>query len=387
MDQVFGQYRKTLGALCVCIVCVTLTAGLWPFSAPRNNVHWLQAGDGLEFGKHGAVVSAHAFEKRNENSSSSTLEIALRAARIQNSGTILSFAESAHPGEPFSLHQFGNSLVVRRNNVDANGISRTALISVPRLFEESPQPLLLTIALNSRDMSIYVNGVSAGVFPLSGTWNDLTGRLVLANSPAAHNSWQGEITRLAIHDQELTAEQIADDYSRWKEKRKPARGTSEALVALYLLNEHEGHVARNSVDSATDLVVPSRYFVLHPQFLRTPWREYHATWGYWEDVLINITGLIPFGFCVCAYLSLVRWTSRPAMATVLLGLLTSLTIELLQVFLPTRSSGMTDLMTNTLGTALGVMICRSGMGQKLLVSARAAIVRAGFERQEVPARS
>lgn len=387
MDKVSQPYRKVLALLCVLTICVILTAGLWPFSAPRNSVHWLQTGDGLQFGKHGTAVSAAAFRKRDEDNASGTLEIALKAARSQNGGTILSFAESAHPGEPFSLHQFGNSLVVRRNNIDANGTSRTALISVPGLFQGSLQPLFLTFALNAQGMSIYVNGILTCVSPLSGTRNDLTGRLVLANSPTAHNSWQGEITRLAIYGQELTAGQIADRYSGWKENRKPALGTGEAPVALYLLNEHEGRVAHNSVDAATDLEIPSRYFALHQEFLRAPWREYHPTWGYYEDVLINIGGFIPLGFCLCAYLSLVRWTSRPAMATILVGLLTSVTIEVLQAFLPTRSSGVTDLMTNTLGTAIGVMICRSALGEKVLIGARAALVWAGLERQEVPTRS
>jgi VanZ like family len=387
MDQASGTYRKTLGALCVCVVCVILTAGLWPFWAPRNNVHWLQTGDGLEFGHHGSAVSAGAFRNGNETNTSGTLEIGLNAARSQNGGTILSFDASSHPGEPFSLQQFGNSLVVRRNNVDAKGVSRTALMSVPGLFRSSPQPLFLTITLNKRGMSTYVNGLLAGVFPIVGTWNDFTGRLVLANSPTAHNSWLGKINRLAIYRQELAPGQIAGDYASWIGKRKPGLEIEEAPVALYLFNDHEGRVAHNSVDGATDLVIPPRYFVLHPQFLSTPWREYHRTWGYWQDVLINISGFIPFGFCICAYFSLVRWTRRPATATVVLGLLTSLTIELLQVLLPTRSSGMTDLMTNTLGTALGVMIYRSVLGQRLLLGARAAMVRAGLERQEVPSRS
>ena len=107
-----------------------------------------------------------------------------------------------------------------------------------------------------------------------------------------------------------------------------------------------------------NLYIPEKYVVLDRIFLEPFWTEFSMSRSYWSAVLKNIVGFVPFGFCFCACLSL-RKIRRPALATVILGTLVSLTIEILQAYLPTRDSGMTDLVTNTLGTYTGVIAWRA----------------------------
>jgi glycopeptide antibiotics resistance protein len=146
-------------------------------------------------------------------------------------------------------------------------------------------------------------------------------------------------------------------------------------VALYLFDEHAGPVIHNQVPSGTGMYIPDRYQVLDEVFLKPFWEEFYPRWSYCRDVLINIIGFIPFGFLFCAYLSLAGRIKKPALVTILLGFMVSLTIESLQAYLPTRDSGTTDLITNTLGTCLGVWLYRLNIWRVLFAKIWTPLVR------------
>ena len=110
------------------------------------------------------------------------------------------------------------------------------------------------------------------------------------------------------------------------------------------------------VEPGVDLQIPARYMVVDKKFLEPVWEEFSWSREYASAALKNIVGFLPVGFVFFAYLSGVRGIRRAALVTVLLGALISLTIEVLQGFLPNRDSGTTDLITNTLGTWLGVLL-------------------------------
>jgi VanZ family protein len=205
--------------------------------------------------------------------------------------------------------------------------------------------------------AIYVDGrliAKSATFRISR--QDLTGQMILGNGPSTRNNWSGRIERLAIYDHELLAPEVARHFAEWAKDRLPNLVEGEGVVADYLFNEGQGGVVHNQVDSVTDLVIPERFFVINQLFLERPWREFHSRWSYWEDVGVNIVGFIPFGFIFRAYFTLIWKIKRATWLTIAMGFAVSLTIEVTQSFLPSRDSGMTDLMTNTFGTALGAMV-------------------------------
>jgi hypothetical protein len=210
-----------------------------------------------------------------------------------------------------------------------------------------------------------VDGALVRAFPdfrFSG--KDLAGQLVIGTSPVAPSSWSGELRGLAIYHQDLTAAQVFRHYQTWTSKGRPDVAEEERAVALYLFDEHTGNIVHNNVRSGVDLYIPDHFMLFHQLFLEPPWEAYRLTWSYWNSTLINVLGFIPFGFFFCAWLS-IRPMHRAGLVTILLGTTVSLTIEILQAYLPTRNSGITDLFTNTLGTAIGVMLYRSEIAQTL----------------------
>jgi hypothetical protein len=217
--------------------------------------------------------------------------------------------------------------------------------------------VFITLTASARGTAIYVDGtlvISSLHFGFSN--GDFAGQLVVANSPVADDSWSGDLRGIAIYDRELTSTEVIEHLNSWTKNGRPAISEQGGLAALYLFDERAGSVIHNRAGSAPDLYIPDHYLIVHQTLLEVPWKECHPGWGYYKNVLINIGGFIPLGFVFCAYFSSALHLKRAQSITNLLGFTVSLTIEVLQGFIPIPDSGRTDVITNTLGTAIGAMV-------------------------------
>jgi VanZ family protein len=346
------------GMACILVLAGLLVAGLWPFHSPRNHVSWLGNSNGLHVGPHGTILSSVNFKgPKDPAGSACSLEIWITPDFTSIGGTILSFYA---PGtvRRFSLQQSITDLLIRSDNRERWFQIKTRRLYAGDIFRRG-KPLFITITTNGGDISVYVDGALVESGPISLlSAKDVDGELVLATGPTNDDSWSGRIRGLGIYDQALSAAAVSRHYKTWVKGGHPEVSADEHAMALYLFNEGAGSVIHNQVPSGPDLIVPNRYKIVDQVFLKPFWESYQPSWSYWEDVLINIVGFAPFGFLCCAFLSLTGRTRRPGLTAILMGFAVSLIIESTQVFLPTRDSDSTDVITNTLGTVCGVGLFR-----------------------------
>lgn len=343
--------RKLLGVMCLAVLGGIFVACLWPFHSPANEVTWIARENGLRFAYPGTVMSAGEIQATVPPGSPCSIEIWAQPARRSESSTLLAFHTARSPLQ-LVLRQSLTDLRVMLNNADGRRD-----FYVNDAFS-SLRPVFITISSDASGTAAYIDG--SLVRHLRGfriSANDCAGRLVLATSPNENDPWTGRLRGLAIYDHALTAADVVSHYETWTQKGQPALTAQERCVALYLFDEHGGNVVRNQIGSEPNLLIPEKYRIEDQTFLMAFWKGFDP-----PDIIENIIGFVPLGFLFYAYLSLRPSVKRLAVTVTVLGGLISVTIEVLQAYLPTRQSDTTDIITNTFGTWLGVMLCRYAQG-------------------------
>lgn len=345
------KMRRVLAGICALVLAGILTAGLWPFHAPKNQALWSHAG--LWLGKHGTAFSLGNIPYPEPGEQGRSIEMWLQPADPEYSGTILAFYR---PGklQQFSLHQSKGFLALQDSPESAESVSDPTRIAY--VFADFGQPArrCVSITVGTKGTAAYVDGALVRALPdFRPASESFTGRLVIGTSPVTNDSWSGSISGLALYKRELTVAEIRRDCESFNTRGRP---DSDRASATYLFDERAGNVIhdRAAANPGLDLFIPERFTILQEKFLEPVWDEFEWTKSYRKSIALNIAGFVPFGYFSYALLRF-RRAQAPFLTTILLGASVSLIIEVLQAFLPTRSSGTTDLITNTLGSCVGAV--------------------------------
>jgi len=348
-------------------VAAVLIATLWPLNPfPKNRVSWLPGTNGLKLESGALVISDGALKPtKNHDSQSYTLELLLRPATIKGSGTILSFYVPGRTRQ-LQMRQWRDGLLVTHDARVQSDKTRTMKFDVDHVFY--PGKLVFVAVSSGRNgTAVYVDGQPTESFPrFEISPMELFGEIVFGTSAASYQPWNGEIKGLAIYTKQLTPPDVSQDYRNWTDLDGHPPVNLDAAIASYRFIETTGNEIHSEVASAPNLMIPALFSVPHKPFLESPVREFSASWKYAWEAGTNIAGFIPLGLIVC---SSFVWTKTPwkaiSRATLFCGVL-SLIIEVAQYYIPRRGSGMTDIITNTIGAALGAVLLRSDRVRDLM---------------------
>jgi hypothetical protein len=327
-------------------------------------VTWLENEDGLRFGGAGIVLSSKKLELPDASASGGLgLEIWLEPSQEKYSNALLAVSSSANPNQ-FRLRQDGDALLVLEESFSSSRRSGLAALWVSHAFQ-AHQRRFLAISSGAHGTTVYVDGVptkKSSAFRV--TDKDFSGQFILGSAPDAYDTWRGEFLGMALFGRELSPAEVTEHYQAWLHGR-PEVLKNDQPAALYVFRERAGNIVQNQITSGSDLVIPESFRIPSKPFLKPAWKEFSFSRSYLRDVFINVSGFVPFGFFLCMYFSWGQASGKAVLATIVLGAVFSVTIEVLQWYIPMRDSGTTDILTNTLGTALGALLYRSGTLQAL----------------------
>jgi hypothetical protein len=352
----------TNGVITAGFVGLMLCAGLWPFTfAPSNNVSFDKKAGGISFLRPAAVYDADTLNAAERTElAESTVTIAIRVSPSSESPWFISQIVSCTDGNRLCavVGQWKSHLVLKtfpdrtavgngpkrevavRDILNAGTARTIVIVTGPRgtrIFVDKQE------SLNDEDFRLFSGGTRG---PL---------RFALGGSLSGKYTWNGTLSCFAL----FTGDASVRLMSNASAAPCPAcAGREEGEIIGYSFEKPDS-LARNCSGVRHALVIRSRFPIIGGNVLVPFWDDFTNDASYYSDIAVNLLGFIPFGFFLARFLSQVNGMGRRRVvaAVVAAGFVLSLGIELSQVFLPGRSSQLSDLICNTIGSFAGAHLC------------------------------
>jgi hypothetical protein len=328
-----------------------------------NHVTWIRDQAGIHLRKYGIAYTNSIIEEKScfADSNNFSIEIALKPAGPSLDG--FSFIVVLHDGNDSNqlLMAQWRSWIIFMNGDDYAYKRKTNRIAVDTAL--LPQgPLFMTLTSHNNGTKLYCNGklikenhTLALTMPSGGK-----SRLLVGNSVYGRNSWEGDVFGLAIYRATLDSKEVGLHFGEWSKKHKFEFAEVEKPWVLYDFDERDGKRVLDHAIGNHHLNIPHWMKVLNKKILEADFGNFDIESDYVQDCLLNVVGFMPLGFALSATLVRFRGKSdlRVILQTVFFCFLVSLFIEVVQAWMPSRNSSLSDLILNTCGALLGSIICR-----------------------------
>ncbi len=327
-----------------------------------NEVTWLDGRDGIRFDLYGIAyaedVSPPSRRKGSKNDDL-TIELAIKPLDASNDGhfRLLLLLHGGDDAEQLIVGQWRSWLVIM-NGDDYDAKRRRARISVDTLTPAEER--FVTVTSGDNGTAVFIDGQLAKrnrELHLSIPGNGKPIRLVLGNSIYGRHPWAGEIYGLAYYDHVRSETDIRQHFQSWARVHSFAFVRPLNPAGLYVFDEGQGYRVVDHGGGKHDLTIPAQMTILTKEFLAPAFGNTEYNLSLLQDMVINITGFIPMGFLLSTLLWHMRgyaFTRRLLIAMLVCSVI-SLTIEIAQAWIPSRSSQMLDFILNTLGAGAGVI--------------------------------
>jgi len=361
---------KLIVGVLLIVLAGILFFGLWPKGySNSNNVKWIGDQPGIRFGQYGMAHTDPIKELSKEDGSGSdgfSIEIALKPSNFEQGFSFILALHAGKDSDQLLLGQWRSSIIAM-NGDDYAHKRRTKRIAV-NTASHSQSIIFLTITTGKEGTKAYING------DVIATKKDLrlkmpyegSARLLLGNSVYGRNSWKGYIHGLALYKYALPAKVVALHFDGWVKNQNFSFSREYNPFLLYLFDERSGERVLDHSGGSRDLKIPPKIPILDKKFLSSGWNQLDFDFKSFQDVFINLVGFMPLGFMFAATFIKAGpiFERQSILITVILCFTLSLAIEIIQAWIPSRSSDLLDLVLNTLGGFFGAMICYKSRRKK-----------------------
>lgn len=276
----------------------------------------------------------------------------------------------------FTLGQEGRDVIVRLRTTQTDLNGRNPEVRVEDAFTQGV-PSHLVVTYDKAIERVYINGEKRLEAAISGgdfsNW-DPSYPLILGNEATGNRPWRGELYLVAVYQRALLEEEVRRNFAAGWSPRSSGEGgrTTDGLVALYLFDEGTGKRVfdRSGVEPALNLEMLTGNQITGKPFLGHVASDTPVSWRTGIDFVANILIFIPLGwFSHAVWAGRYPESEKGVLLLLITGMLFSLGMESLQYFIETRHSSILDVIANTAGMGIGIMLDRRTLfigGQEIL---------------------
>lgn len=356
--QRFIRIKKLPFILFIFTIIIMLIAGFKPRGyRVFNRAVALADGKGIRFDAPSIIYSKEAWPLGLLETTDTSFTVSMTITPLHFCecyiARIISFCDTAN-NENVIIGQFNHSLIIQ----DVTGGTKREF-DCDSVFRPGKE-VSVSITAGLNEMRIFVDGKcrrtrQGSIFKAGNVIHP--GRIVVGNSPDGSSAWEGTIRSIGIFKKELSEEELTVGKKPVLPQPLELAADKHNSIAFYDFAKESRFRITNELGKDKGLYIPRFFTMLKFNILSLPDINHMWSKGSIQDYIVNFFGFIPFGFLLALLLCLKGLKRRSAIVLATgIGGFFSLFIELVQIYIPTRSSELSDLFLNTLGSLLGAFV-------------------------------